>query len=431
MAESVSLERARPRRAWRPLASLTVLAAVTALNNVDRGLFALLLPAVEKSIPLSDPQVGLLLGPTFMVVYSIAGLPIAWLADQWNRRTLIALGLAVWSCVTAATGAATRPLHLLVLRGALGLGEASNVAPTTALVSDLVPARQRALAFAVISAGTPIGTLLCFPLAGHIAATQGWRAACLALGLIGLATAVIARLVVQEPARAAERAPAPLISGVRGALGSLAREFARALRSRPFRTLIIAGGFFSCNYAAMSAWEPALLSRTRGLSVAEIGATLGVYRGGFGILASLLGGGLAFVLARQDERWIAWAPAGFCALIVPAELAVLFAPSPLWQAGLGLETFFLTAAIPCTFALLAQVADARARALWSACYFLAFNLIGQSLGPFSVGAASAALQPWFGTQTLRGALLIAPLSTACAAVIFLRLAGVMEARSRR
>ncbi len=77
------------------------------------------------------------------------------------------------------------------------------------------------------------------------------------------------------------------------------------------------------------------------------------------------------------------------------------------------------------------MADARARALWSACYFLAFNLIGQSLGPFSVGAASAALQPWFGTQTLRGALLIAPLSTACAAVIFLRLAGVMEARSRR
>ena len=116
-------------------------------------------------------------------------------------------------------------------------------------------------------------------------------------------------------------------------------------------------------------------------------------------------------------------PATFCSLMVPTELVLLLSLGrTTWQTALGLETFFLTAANPCMFALLAQVTDARARAVWSACYFLAFNLLGQSLGPLSVGQLSAWLQPWLTSESLRGALLIAPLCMACAGVMLLRLA---------
>jgi predicted MFS family arabinose efflux permease len=422
----VGTARADSRAASGAFASLVVLSAITALNNVDRGLFALLLPEVQKSIPLDDATVGILLGPAFMVVYSIAGLPIAWLADRLNRRNLIALGLAVWSLVTAATSVARSALQLLLLRSALGLGEATNIAPTTALVSDLFPARQRALAFAVITVGTPLGTLLCFPLAGHLSATQGWRAAFVAMGGIGLVLACVALFLVREPrvaARGESEARAPMRSILRG----LAAEAVRALRSRAFRSLVIAGAFFSCNYSAMAVWMPTFLARTHGLSVEDIGATLGVYRGAFGIFAALAGGVLISALARRDERWIAWVPALFCTLMVPSELVLLFSPvRSTWQAALGLETFFLTAANPGMFALLAQVTDARARAVWSACYFLTFNLLGQSLGPFSVGQLSKWLALSLGNDSLRGALLIAPVCIACAAVMLVGLAPHMK-----
>jgi len=428
----VGVVQPRSRRMTGTIASLVVLAAITALNNVDRGLFALLLPEVQKSIPLRDALIGVLLGPAFMVVYSVAGLPIAWLADRWNRRNLIAWGLAFWSLVTAGIGAATSAVQLLLLRSALGLGEATNIAPTTALVSDLFPVRQRALAFAVISVGTPLGTLLCFPLAGRIAATQGWRTAFVAMALIGLALACAALLIVREPRTVPAGSPDWSRDGVQNAVRSLASEAERAMRSRPFRTLVIAGGFFSCNYAAMAVWTPAFLSRLHGLSVQEVGATLGIYRGAFGIVASLVGGALVSLLIRRDERWIAWVPALFCGLIVPTELVLLFTSlRATWEWALGLETFFLTAAIPSTFALLAQVTDVGARALWSACYFLVFNLLGQSLGPFSVGALSAQLQPWLGTDSLRYALLIAPFCMMCAGIMFLRLGRHMNAAAPR
>jgi MFS family permease len=408
----------------RALVSLVVLAAATALNNVDRGLFALLLPAVQRSIPLGDALVGVLLGPAFMIIYSIAGVPMAWLADRWNRRNIIALGLAAWSLVTAATAAATSPLQMLLLRGALGIGEATNIAPTTALVSDLFPARQRALAFAVITVGTPLGTLLCFPMVGRISAVQGWRTAFVVMGLIGLVVACGIWLLVRDTRAAAA---APQASEAAPRVRGLAAEFRRAMSSRPFRQLVIAGGFFSFNYAAMSAWVPAFLARSHGLGVQEVGATLGVYRGAFGIVAALAGGALVSLLARIDMRWSAWMPAALCTLIVPAELVLLFSPArALWQAGLALETLFLTAAIPCAFALLAQLADARARSVWSALYFLVFNLIGQSLGPLSVGQLSEHLQPLLATQSLRYALTIAPLSMACAAALFARIGSSIE-----
>ncbi|HTY95291.1 MAG TPA: MFS transporter [Steroidobacteraceae bacterium] len=422
---------AGPARA-RAVLSLIVLATVTALNNVDRGLFALLLPEIQKSIVLTDAFIGVLLGPGFMVIYTLAGLPIAGFADRSNRSTLIAIGLAFWSLVTAATAVATRPLHLLFLRAALGIGEATNIAPSTALVSDLFSRRQRALAFAVISVGTPMGTLLCYPFAGRISAAQGWRAAFVAMGLIGLAVAVATVLIVRDPRPIAPQTPLPLRTGAAGdsLVGSLPVEFARAWCSRPFRRLVIAGGFFSFNYAAMAVWIPAFLARAHGLSVQDVGATLGIYRGAFGILAALAGGGLVSLLAGRDERWIAWVPAALCALIVPAELMLLFSPArSTWQAGLGMETVFLTAAIPCTFTLLAHVADARARAMWAACYFMVFNLIGQSLGPFSVGVLSEWLTPWLSTHALRYALLIAPASIACAGLMFMQLAGAMKAQS--
>ena len=70
----------------RAIVSLLVLSAIVGLNTVDRNMFGLLLPQIKQDIAISDAALGFLIGPAFMIVYSVAGLPIAWLADRSNRR---------------------------------------------------------------------------------------------------------------------------------------------------------------------------------------------------------------------------------------------------------------------------------------------------------------------------------------------------------
>jgi hypothetical protein len=42
---------------------------------------------------VSDTVLGLVTGLAFAAFYSLAGLPIAWLADRGSRRNIIAIGL--------------------------------------------------------------------------------------------------------------------------------------------------------------------------------------------------------------------------------------------------------------------------------------------------------------------------------------------------
>ncbi|MEO2181692.1 MAG: MFS transporter, partial [bacterium] len=47
-----------------------------------------------------------LYGTVFAVFYAVFGIPLARFADVWSRRSLISIGLTVWSAMTAASGLA-------------------------------------------------------------------------------------------------------------------------------------------------------------------------------------------------------------------------------------------------------------------------------------------------------------------------------------
>jgi len=85
---------------------------------------------------LSDTQLGLLSGFSFALVYVLAGIPIAHLADRGNRRNIIAIALTVWSGTTAISGLAQNYTHLLLARIGVGLGEAGGSPPSHSMISD-------------------------------------------------------------------------------------------------------------------------------------------------------------------------------------------------------------------------------------------------------------------------------------------------------
>ena len=185
------------RAAWRLLAVLTLL---NVLNFVDRQLIAALAPLLIAELGLTRAQIGLLAGFAFVLLYTLVGLVLGAIADRADRLRLIALGLTLWSGMTALSGLARSFVHLAAARVLVGIGEATLTPAALSILGDVFPARRLATATGVYYAGIPLGTALSLIVSGWMAPRYGWRACFYALGVVGLA-AVISVLAMPEPPR--------------------------------------------------------------------------------------------------------------------------------------------------------------------------------------------------------------------------------------
>lgn len=419
-------EAARP--GLRDYVALGILSGTVGLNTVDRNMFGLLLPLIQKDIHISDTVLGFLMGPAFVIVYSIAGVPIAWIADHAGRRNIIAFGLGLWSAVTALTGFATTMAHLLIVRILLGIGEASNMAPSSALIGDMFRGRYRVMAMAIFAAGGPLAIMVFYPVIGWVAEHRGWRPAYPIMGAIGIALALVIFLFIREPQQ--DVAARAAIKGESEAL-TLGQAAGTVLRSGTFLLLCLGGTMVSIAYSALLAWLPSFMERVHGLHSQDIGALLGMYKGLLGVAATIAGGLLVTWLMRFDGRWLAWAPALFCLGMVPAQMMLLLAKDPLWwHIGLALETLLLSGVTPCLFTLVITLLDARIRATGTALYLLIFNLIGQSVGPLAIGALNDGPLVRFGADAIRYSLLTAPAVLALGALLLFLLSLAMNQKGR-
>jgi MFS family permease len=214
-----------PAYAWYVL---SILFLVYILNFVDRQIISILAEDIKRDLHLKDEDLGFLYGTAFGVFYSLFGIPLGRLADNWNRVRLMTVGLALWSGMTALSGLARSGGMLAAARIGVGVGEATASPSAYSLISDYFPKRLRATALAIYSSGLYVGGGLSLGIGGLVVqrwnrawpeggplGLHGWQAAFLAVGLPGLLIALwIATL--REPVRGAseglpepERHPAP------------------------------------------------------------------------------------------------------------------------------------------------------------------------------------------------------------------------------
>src|SRR5271168_1182693 len=156
--------------------ALFVLFAINLLNFFDRQLLGSLGEPIRKEFLLSDTALGFL-GTVFIWMYALVGLPLGHLSDKWQRTKLIAIGTAVWSLLTAATGMAQNYAQLFIARLGVGLGEATCAPAGQSLIGDFFPPSKRAFAMGVFMLGLPAGIFLAYLSAGYIYSHLGWRAA--------------------------------------------------------------------------------------------------------------------------------------------------------------------------------------------------------------------------------------------------------------
>src|SRR5512145_996272 len=118
---------------------LGLLFVVYVFNFVDRQILSILLEPIKADLGVSDTAMGFLTGLAFALFYTVAGIPIARWADSGTRRTIIAVGLFLWSAMTACSGLARNFLHLALARVGVGVGEAAGSPPAHSLLSDYFP----------------------------------------------------------------------------------------------------------------------------------------------------------------------------------------------------------------------------------------------------------------------------------------------------
>src|SRR3546814_9380963 len=114
-------------------------------------ILTLLVAPIRAALDISDTEVSLLIGLAFALFYTVLGLPIAWIADRWNRRNLILVGVALWSAMTAGCGFAGSYATLFLARMGVGVGEAALSPAAYSMLSDTFPRDRLARAMAVYS----------------------------------------------------------------------------------------------------------------------------------------------------------------------------------------------------------------------------------------------------------------------------------------
>src|SRR6267378_8367417 len=178
---------------------LAVMVGINFLNYMDRWVASAASPLIQKEFHLSDTLVGLL-GSAFLLVYAFAAIPFGYWADRGVRKTVVAVGVAIWSLATLCTGFARNFAQLFLSRAVLGIGEASYYPAGTSLLSDYFPKEQRGRVMSIWGAGSTIGIAVGFAGGGYVADHFGWRTAFFFAAAPGLLCAFLA-FQMREPLR--------------------------------------------------------------------------------------------------------------------------------------------------------------------------------------------------------------------------------------
>ncbi len=385
---------------------LALLVIIYVLNFLDRTLIFVLFPTIKAEFHFSDLQLALLGSTSFVIFYTLLGVPFGRMSDRVNRVWLIAGGLFTWSLFSGLTALCHEFSTLFLCRLMVGVGEATLGPSALSLLSDWFEPKRRATVQSLFTLGIPVGAGLAFFLGGAIGQTYGWRMAFLTLGFPGVILA-LAFLKVKDPARK------------KTLNASMTRNLFAVFKIPALRSLL--GGYAAIAIAsnAISMWLPIYLIRTQHLSLMQVGKYSALSLLTFGALATALGGAWADKLRLKDLGGRLLFSAIASTLASFAWFLVLWQSPLQWWAfavlpGLGL--IWLGAAAADVHELVLP----EERGIAIAWYYLVVNGVGYGFAPPVIGYLSDRL----GSQTdpiqMRTALLVCPVAALIGSLILLR-----------
>ena len=397
---------------------LAVMVLMYTCNYLDRFVLTIMITDIKRDLDISDSMAGFLMGPAFAIFYTACGVPIARWADVGSRRSIIALGMVVWSGFTAASGMVSSSMQLAAARICVGVGEAAGAAPAHSLLSDYFPREKRATALSFFQGGVYLGSMLGLIIGGLLVGPVGWRMTFLIVGLPGLLIALIVRFTVREPNRGQFDGPP---SDPQGKLPKATiLEVAAFLARRPtFWFVAIGAGIASFAGTGYGMWMPTFLERVHDMPRSEIGVRFGIIQYVPAFFGAILNGRIADVLGARDVRWYAWVGAIAVALTIPFMTLQL-----LWPDGREAIYWAIPSALcgagwaPIAYGMAQNLAPPHMRAVASSFIIIFITFLGTGLGPWAVGYLNDLLEPTYGDLSIRWSMLSVLLTCSVGALLF-------------
>src|SRR5437899_1716778 len=381
------MDKTRPRLAF----TLLVLLGVNTMNFFDRQVPGAVAEPLRKELHLTDAQLGWLT-PAFLMLYAVVGIPLGRWADVGRRTRILAVGVTIWSILTAASGLAWNFASLFAARLGVGVGEASCAPTANSLIGDLFPRERRGRAIAVFMLGLPLGLGMSSFVSGYVAHDWGWRAAFFVAAIPGLLLGILS-LWIPEPKRGGAEEHHPPVAYRQGS------PVRAVLRIPTMWWIILSGALHNFNMYAIGTFLAPFLQRHHELTTKQAGyfsaavygvGGMGIFLGGWAsdwvvrrrvagrlevsVLSALIATPCVFFALQQPARHV-WA---FAAWMVPAFMLLY-----VYYSGV--------------YAAIQDIIEPELRGTAMAVYFFAMYLLGGALGPVVTGG----LSDHFAQQALR------------------------------
>ncbi len=386
---------------------IITLTLINFVNYLDRQVIFPLFAHLKIEFGLTDFHLGIL-GTAFLLVQSLATLPMGILADRISRKIIISAGVTIWSVASFGSGLVHSFKGLLGMRSLVGIGEASYSPAAVAMITDNFPNKYNSRIQGIFNIGMLVGGTLGAIIGGLVAFYfNDWRLAFFIVSIPGL---ILAYFVLRlKDNRVQHNEPTvPLHS---------------LLKNPAYIWIIISGTFISFASGAFITWGVEFISRYKDYNVRDASLILGIGMMAASVIGILIGSYAADYLHKKYT----WGRS-----IVVAVSLMISAPLMFF----GLEdtnkfiflVFFISGAIflsvylgPVT-AVLHDIVPKQFRASAFAAYVLFIHLVGEAFAPAIIGKLSD-------HYTLRGGLEFATIFVFLAGLCFIPVV-ILTARNR-
>lgn len=400
-------ERIRSVSTW----PMWVLGLAVMIDNIDQYIVRGTSNQIEKAFGVGDFQIGVLFS-AFIVVNGIATMPASYLGDRWNRTKIMAITIAAWSLLSALGGGVPAGAFglLVVMRGALGFGQAVTDPSGSSLLADYYGIDRRGRAYSIqqclIYVGLGLGLAIGSFFGTHFG-HYGWR---LAFGVSIFPGLFVAYLCwrLPEPSRGtADRAHVTHEAGMEVATGrlplfpeglshfvvdmgrGLKQDVKTILAIPTMRYALVGVSSILFVVTAVSTWMPTFYERQFHLAQGPANLTFGALVILGGIPGTLIGGLMA-------DRWVnrflgaRVVIPGVCLIASGVFFLVSFIPMPFPGVFvLQLLAFFVAASsVPALRAGLSDAVPAHLRGTGFGAFNVASIVFGSAVAPIATAGVA-------------------------------------------
>jgi len=317
---------------------LGVLALANTAGYAARNSLFTVYPDLRDRFGLHDAKLGLLT-TAFLLPHALATLPAGWAGDRYDRRRVIALGLAIASLAGAAGALATSVTTLVISRALVGFGAAAVVPIANSIIGQLFDGPRKASRMAIFNLGVLMGGVVGF----GVGIVVGFPGVVLVIAAPTLVLAIVLLFLPVPAHPAATLTEAQASMSLRLYLGSIGGQFWQAarelLRIRTLRWLMLSTSAMAFATGGYNAWLIDYLERDKHMSEKSATSLLTVAM--FGAVGGILAGArVADQLRSRIHAGRLWTIALGMTMTIPCAIAAIELP-PDWRLYIaGVATMF-------------------------------------------------------------------------------------------